>query len=515
MEQKSNGQQFLQVLKDNGIDKLFHFTDRSNLESIIKYGGLYSWADCDDKGITINRPGGSDLSKSLDKRYNLEYFVRLSFCENHPMKYVAMNDGRITNPVLLEIDPKIVMMKDVKFSDKNAARNDVSFGEDVDDLKRVHFDTVKKWKHFDLDEDEKPYFQAEVLVPNFLPLDFITNIRNFGIVVPAQPVVQQPVTQSKPVVSAPIANVQPVSHPAPKSAPQPQQSNLLAKKPYTADITRATPTAFIFLIDQSASMNRTTTLYGEDMSMSEAVARIVNSQLEELVLRCMKTNETRHYFDIALIGYGAEAYSAWNGALSGRDFVSPEDIQNNPYKRIITRVERNTPKGKKIKETETDQWLEARHDGNWTRMDLAFKKAGKLLEGWMEKYKNCNCYPPTIINITDGQYNGTTDDEMSELANDLKSMFTNDGNVILFNIHIAPGGVSSVALPVDMNEVGTSYGKTLCRLSSLLPERYNADIALMRNDNDPKSRHYAMAENAGTADLIKLMSIGTPTNIKR
>ena len=104
MEKKQNWQEFEQVLKDNRITKLYHFTDFDNLESIIKHGGLYSWADCDEKGIKIAKPGGSSQSRSLDSRDRLEHYVRLSFAYDHPMQYVAMNDGRISNPVVLEID---------------------------------------------------------------------------------------------------------------------------------------------------------------------------------------------------------------------------------------------------------------------------------------------------------------------------------------------------------------------------------------------------------------------------
>ena len=51
----------------------------------------------------------------------------------------------------------------------------------------------------------------------------------------------------------------------------------------TAQITRNTPTAFIFMIDQSVSMKRKTMLYGEELTMAEAVARIVNNQINDLV----------------------------------------------------------------------------------------------------------------------------------------------------------------------------------------------------------------------------------------
>lgn len=60
MEKKSNWQEYDAVIAQHGIKKLYHFTDRDNLESIIQNGGLYSWADCKEKGITIAKPRGSD-----------------------------------------------------------------------------------------------------------------------------------------------------------------------------------------------------------------------------------------------------------------------------------------------------------------------------------------------------------------------------------------------------------------------------------------------------------------------
>ena len=103
MEKKSNWQEFEQVLKEGKIRKLYHFTDFDNLESIIKHGGLFSWKDCEEKGIKIAKPGSSDSSRSLDLRDRLEHYVRLSFTDDHPMKHVAMKEGRISNPLVLEI----------------------------------------------------------------------------------------------------------------------------------------------------------------------------------------------------------------------------------------------------------------------------------------------------------------------------------------------------------------------------------------------------------------------------
>jgi len=481
MEKKSNWQEFKSLLDQHKITKLYHFTDRDNLESIIKNGGLYSWMECERKGIKINKPGGSSVSRQLDSGRNLENYVRVSFTTQHPMMFAAMKDGRISNPVILEIDPEVIYWKGACFSNMNAATYKVrpNIGETIDDFNQIHFQSVKARKYFDLPEEEQPYFQAEILVNNCIPLEYIKNIGNFGMPIPSQP------------------------------------KTLQIKNPYTAQITRNTPTAFIFLVDQSVSMKRITTLNGEQMSLAEAVARIVNNQINELVLRCIKTTEVRHYYDIAVIGYGHETYSGWNGMLAGRDFVSPEELKNNPFKKITVKEEKRTRKGTMIKEIEKVQWLEPRCDGNWTHVHLAFDRAKALLDKWMKEHHEKDCYPPTIINITDGQFTHAKREQIIQQANELKAMFTNDGNVLLWNIHITPVNLEQVLLPIGKQELeGNQYSELLFDMSSLLPTRYNQTISDIRGDSID-ARHVAMATNTDMSTLIQLMDIGTPTNISQ
>ena len=479
MEKKSNWQEFKAILDQYGIKKLYHFTDRDNLESIIKNGGLYSWMDCERKGIRINKPGGGDLSRSLDRKDNLQDFVRVSFTTQHPMMFVAMKEGRISNPVILEIDPEVIYWGDTRYADSNATRNDAHVGKGLDDFKQIHFQSVKVHKHFDLPEEEQPYFQAEVLVKNFIPLEYIKNIGNFGIPIPAQP------------------------------------KKLQIKNPYTAQITRNTPTAFIFMIDQSISMSRKLNYRGEFITLADAVARIVNNQINELVLRCIKTNEVRHYYDIAVIGYGDDANYGWKGTLAGRDFVSPEELKNNPFKKITVKEEKRTRKGVELKEVEKVQWLEPVAAGKYTRAHKAFAMVKELLDKWMKEHHEKDCYPPTIINITDGAFNGIVNprEVNTQLANELKALFTNDGNVLLWNIHVTPDNQEQILLPISKTELNEDkYSEWLYDMSSLLPSRYNQPIGDLRGDAE-NTRHVAMATNTDLSTLIQLMDIGTPTNI--
>lgn len=480
MAYKNNYDEFKKLIEQHHITTLYHFTDRENLESIIKNGGLYSWADCEQKGISISKPGGSMDSRNLDRRDNLQNFVRVSFVKEHPMMYVAMNDGRISNPVVLEIDPEVIYWQDSLYADRNATKNGALVGSSIDDFSQLHFNSFKAKKHFDLDADEQKFYQAEVLVKNHIPVQFIKNIGNFGFTIPSQ------------------------------------SAQMQTKTAYTAQITRNTPTAFIFLIDQSVSMQKYTTLYGEEMPMAEAVARIVNHQLNELVLRCIKGSETRDYYDIAIIGYGEKAYSGWKGELEGRDFVKPSELKEHPYKKITTKKETRTRKGVKVVEIEEVQWIEAEATEGWTRVHHAFEKAKGLLDEWMEKHHDKDCYPPTIINITDGEFNGATKEYVLQQANELKSMFTNDGNVILFNIHISANKAVCVTCPASKDEVSfSSLATTMYEMSSLLPMRYSDRIADLRGDGTPNNRYTAMSINADMSTLIQLMDIGTPTNISQ
>ena len=481
MEKKSNWQEFKAILDQHKIVKLYHFTDRDNLESIIKNGGLYSWMDCERKAIKINKPGGSDASRQLDSSRNLEDYVRVSFTTQHPMMYVAMKDGRISNPVILEIDPEVIYWIETLYANLNAARYTIkpNIGPTISDFKQIHFQSVKAHKHFDLPEEEQPYFQAEILVKNFIPLEYIKNIGNFGIPIPSKP------------------------------------KELQIKNPYTAQITRNTPTAFIFLVDQSISMSRKLYFKNEYISLAEAVARIVNAQIYDLVLRCVKMDDVRHYYDIAVIGYGDDASYGWKGALAGRDFVSPEELRNNPFRKVIVKEEKRTKKGMVLKEVMKYQWVEPIAAGKYTRAHKAFGMAKDLLDKWMKEHHEKDCYPPTIINITDGAFNGIANprEVNTQLANELKALFTNDGNVLLWNIHITPDNQEQILLPISKIELNEDkYSEWLYDMSSLLPSRYNIPIGDLRGDAE-NTRHVAMATNTDLSTLIQLMDIGTPTNI--
>ncbi len=174
---KSNASAYLNIIQANGIRQLFHFTDRSNIRYIKRYGGLFSWDKLNDMGVVPPRPGGDQFSRQLDQRRNHEDYVRLCFHPDQPMRWVAMRDGRLADAVTLMIDPDVILWESTLFSNVNATANYANIGGTLSDFQKISFGLFRdgRWNG----ETQKRLFQAEVLVKTHVPLGFILNIDEF------------------------------------------------------------------------------------------------------------------------------------------------------------------------------------------------------------------------------------------------------------------------------------------------------------------------------------------------
>ncbi len=170
---KDDKEEIQRILAENGIQYFYHFTARLNLEPIRNHGGLYSWKYCEKNHITIPEPGGDMQSRALDAVHGLEDYVRLSFCDDHPMAYRL----RSKDLVLLKIKKDVAWLKGTQFSDINAAAKDHHHGSKSSDLLKVDFRAVKR-HYVSRSDDDFSAHQAEVLVKTFIPKEYIINLDN-------------------------------------------------------------------------------------------------------------------------------------------------------------------------------------------------------------------------------------------------------------------------------------------------------------------------------------------------
>lgn len=153
---KSDFNEIYDILKRNNISRLYHFTDYKNISSIISRGAIYSQKEIQDRCITTSYASSAD-SRSADKARGTDNFVRLSFVRNHPMMYTAVRSGRITRPVVLEINPFMALMPGVLFSNMNALKRGASIGASAYYLKNVCFEVFNKGSYLYLSDVDKNY----------------------------------------------------------------------------------------------------------------------------------------------------------------------------------------------------------------------------------------------------------------------------------------------------------------------------------------------------------------------
>src|SRR5262249_7648320 len=98
---------------------------------------------------------------------------------------------------------------------------------------------------------------------------------------------------------------------------------------HSAEISRANPTCFLFLIDQSKSMLRLMA-GGQGKTKAESVADCINHLLYSLVLRCVWGQSVLDRFHVGVIGYGVNVGPALGGPLAGKELVPISEVARNP-----------------------------------------------------------------------------------------------------------------------------------------------------------------------------------------
>lgn len=259
------------------------------------------------------------------------------------------------------------------------------------------------------------------------------------------------------------------------------------KHPYTAAISRNSPTLILFLLDRSGSMDAP---YADGRSCAGYLARVVDSAIAELSVRCNKADGIRDYFHIAALGYGnGTVGSAFGGDLGGQDWLPISRIASAP-----SSIEREAGAAPR------PRWVEAVAEGD-TPMKAAMERACHLAADWCEQYPAS--YPPTVINITDGE---PTDGSPEAASAVLRQIHTNDGEVLLFNLHVAPGGGRELVFPHDEAGLGEN-GRLLFRMSSTFPPHLRERAGSAGFSPAPDARFFAYG--AGAELATRFLDLGT------
>jgi hypothetical protein len=460
MNRRKDYREFKQVLEKYNISRFYHFTDRENVDSIIRNGGLFSYGDCIKQGIHISRPGGSELSHELDEKENLQNYVRVSICKKHPMMYYAIQDERIVNPVILEIDTDILFIEGNIFSDKNAVRSDSHKGGSFVDFNRIHFNTASRRSQFDVDEDEQEYYQAEILVPHHIPLHYILNIADF---------------QTRDI----------------------ERGTTTVKRPYSSIISEGNPVGVFFILNQSDPTKEIISFDSTEMSKASAECGIIDQVINELIVRNTSNGVIDDRYNIAVLGYGDYVFNC----LKGKGIQSLNELNDNPIFVKTHIKEIRTRQGAKTIEQKRPVWVKPRSRGG-AYLNKALNSVKKLVDKWTEEHMDS--FPPIIIHITEYRYHGAEDSEMIQLAKEIKSLLTNDGNALFFNIHLTWNeNTVPVVFPSNESKISESYyGSMYYLMSSVLPQSFYNNMRIRENSTEYQEQHIGFAMNIKISDLL-------------
>ena len=279
--------------------------------------------------------------------------------------------------------------------------------------------------------------------------------------------------------------------------------------PYTAEISRANPACFLFLVIQCM----TVPAYSAD-----AVNRIVDT----LSQRCSSGMDIRGYFHIGILGFTTGGFLGM-GSMKNT-YTLPGTAPEQPFLPISQVVEVAEIQERKVKENygggevvevtrRMPVWL--RHqNGGLDPMCEMLESIEPPLRNWIDGHPNS--YPPIVIILCDGW---ATDGDPLSAAQRVRSLRTNDGNVLLFTVHLSNNNGSRPTLFPSREDGLQSLGegeddsKMMFRMTSVLPEGSRKAAADLGFTVDEESRGFVL--NADAVSLAQFLDIGTrgPSNL--
>jgi hypothetical protein len=177
---------------------------------------------------------------------------------------------------------------------------------------------------------------------------------------------------------------------------------------YTQEISRAQPACFLFLLDQSGSMEEP--LGGTDppQRKCDALVDAINGWLNNMIIRASGSDGIRDWMHVGVVGYRTDDQnnpiigSAFQGPLAEESLVPISRIHQSPL-RVMDKTQR-------VFDQETGEmaefpiqvpvWVEPVYAGG-TPMCNALHLSYQLLEQWIGSHRSS--FPPILVHITDGE----------------------------------------------------------------------------------------------------------------
>jgi hypothetical protein len=174
----------IQILKENGINYLYHITHKKNLKSILRFG-LLSRNLCIEKGLAVEEIGDTEIKERRGMTMlpysglRLNDYVPLYFNPRNAMMYKVCKRFNANNLVVLAYDLMVILISGTIFTDANAASVDANFYYRKSELEKFDWKIIKSkdWSFGGITFREiKQKMMAEVLVKERIPRKYLKKL---------------------------------------------------------------------------------------------------------------------------------------------------------------------------------------------------------------------------------------------------------------------------------------------------------------------------------------------------
>lgn len=263
----------------------------------------------------------------------------------------------------------------------------------------------------------------------------------------------------------------------------------------------AEPGLLVILLDKSGSMNEN---YEGSETAAAFASKAVNKVIDNIIQRSFDGEAPKNRCFVSVIGYNTNVTELRSGWL--------KDLAEKPLR--YEKMQQKFPDGTGgilTIDVENPVWIEPTDIQGVTNMKGAFEQARSLVKKWMQDYPDNPA--PVIINISDGvpYYEGKNVGacmaETVNVAREIMSLSCNDGNVLIFNAHIAKSG-GQVICPSDRESLNKEEAQFLFDITSVIPNSYRAvaeaKFGMRINDNAK-----GCVFEADGVQLIQLIDFGS------
>jgi len=281
----------------------------------------------------------------------------------------------------------------------------------------------------------------------------------------------------------------------------------MSRMPYSQEISRQNKACFLFLLDQSFSMEEP--LGNSSNRKCDELVTAINGWLQNMAIRASGDEGIKDWMDVGVFGYRTDRSaqpiieSALRGALAGRTLVSIADIGNNPA-RIDNRMQfvPDEETGEMIQvPCEVPVWVDPVAEGG-TPMCHMLYKTHEILSQWIAQHPRS--FPPIVVHISDGE---SQDGDPIPYAEAVKKLVTEDGNVLLFNCHLSMTAADPFMFPASDQGLPDELARVLFHMSSPLPDPFVRHATAEGFPLQAGAR--GMAFNADMVCLIQFLNMGT------